>query len=42
MRSRSVRPLGGERLGLHALLSAALVVRGVLLRLTDRRPKRAK
>lgn len=32
--------LGGERLGLHALLSAALVVSGVLLLLTDRRPKR--
>jgi drug/metabolite transporter (DMT)-like permease len=33
--------LGGERLGLNALLSAALVVSGVILLLTDRRPKRA-
>jgi drug/metabolite transporter (DMT)-like permease len=32
--------LGGERLGLNALLSASLVVSGVLLLLTDRRPKR--
>jgi drug/metabolite transporter (DMT)-like permease len=30
--------LGGERLGLHALLSGLLVVGGVVLLVTDRRP----